>query len=89
MEKRDFESPSPPLVPHEGQRLIGIDPGRRDMIVAVRAPSSLSALRRVWRRRPLRHCCAGTSSAVKSSHEPTLLGSADYAGRSQNLFCVV
>ncbi len=35
MEKRDLESPSQPLVPHEGQRLIGIDPGRRDMIVAV------------------------------------------------------
>ena len=37
-EKRDLESPSPPLVPREGQRLvgmIGIDPGRRDMIVAV------------------------------------------------------
>ncbi len=34
-EKRDLESPSPPLVPRDGQRLIGIDPGRRDMIVAV------------------------------------------------------
>ncbi len=34
-ERSDLESPSPPLAPREGQRLIGVDPGRRDMIVAV------------------------------------------------------
>ena len=34
-EKRDLESPNPPVIPEEGQTLIGIDPGRRDMIVAV------------------------------------------------------
>jgi hypothetical protein len=34
-EGRDLESPKPPIMPQSKQRLIGIDPGRRDMIVAV------------------------------------------------------
>ena len=33
-ERRDLESPNAPIIPKEHQRLIGIDPGRRDMIVA-------------------------------------------------------
>jgi hypothetical protein len=34
-ERRDLESPNPPIIPMEHQRLIGIDPGRRDMVVAI------------------------------------------------------
>jgi hypothetical protein len=33
VEKTDLQSRNPPIVPAEKQRLIGIDPGRRDMIV--------------------------------------------------------
>ncbi len=34
VEKTDLASPTPPVAPEDRQRLVGVDPGRRDMIVA-------------------------------------------------------